>query len=1243
MAGNQAFHFDPVEEEERERIRDLSRHVAYYCTVTRSLPTPDAGEEDGLAAPQGDEQPASCELAKDITLTALAQLGVHRFNCNRSFVSIIDGELQHIIAEATASVSLRDKNRHLPNDGIYLGARSLDLVWGVCPHTIRLFTGREPNDIESGNVTANRTRYIIRDFRAEDCFKDRPYVREWPFMRFYAEVPLYSATGYVLGSYCVVDDQPRKVFGDEEIGDLQEVADAIGQHLENVRIAQAHTRAEKLVKGLTSFVKEHADFDPTEVSNNGLLQSSVSAANVSPKAESESGAEPLHFTPPGDIDTPQVDVHSPEQSSTSTIIQNSGQSSSSTVTAEESMFFLPDQSSETDPSSLHSGLSDRPVIVSPGEEKTLGDALKTEEEATPVQNIEKDFSDLSFNEISPVSERLATIYSRASLLLRESMDLDGVVCLDACPTNFAFTPETTEKWDPSRPTPDTGFPIAPLSNPLGLPCVVSQEFDQPSDMLSCALKTPFKGDAGLHHQPIIPKGLLHRLLRAYPQGQILSLEDATLDSEEDYQSCSFTEILESGPESSKTQSITNQLAKRLPGAKCAIFLPLWDWNKFRWLSGILVWTTSSYRALGPEELHYFKVFGDAIISEICRINWGSTEKSKFDFISSVSHELRSPLHGILASAELLHGTSLGSAQEEMVGMIERSGLTLLDTTNHMLDFCKINNLRQTNLLNVAAAEGETVNLISDFDISQLVEEVANIQYTGQKASEHVGAVRERRSSSVDSGSLIDLHFGHQDQMSVVIRIDHSDTWRIRSLAGAWRRIVMNLLGNAMKWTSAGFIEVALSKVKGRSERSPLMHLSITDTGRGIAADFIKHKLFVPFSQEDPLSEGVGLGLSIVHQLVTSLGGHINVRSEVGIGTQAEVYIPVQYLESRPNFNIRPLSSTTTTRTEQVPIDPIHACLIGFNGYPDLKEAPTGILTVEGKRKLSIQSTVASILMNDLHWKISLADTFEKARGEVIVIEEGLLHRAMQENEKLALELSTKSRLHFFIILSGNAPLITDDKMVNLVRISQPFGPLKIHSAVEKVMKWREKQEPSSSPILAPGATPVVLSPEQEREGYFNTRSSSDEKNIVHQTAPATSPSGSTSSTPKPSSKKNLVHVLIVDDNEINVKILATFMRKINCSFDTASNGLIALEKYKSSLYHYDFILMDISMPVMDGLVSTSRIREYEKENNLSPSCIMAITGVASTGFQQQASTVGINKYLIKPTSLRELKLLMNIA
>jgi hypothetical protein len=99
-----------------------------------------------------------------------------------------------------------------------------------------------------------------------------------------------------------------------------------------------------------------------------------------------------------------------------------------------------------------------------------------------------------------------------------------------------------------------------------------------------------------------------------------------------------------------------------------------------------------------------------------------------------------------------------------------------------------------------------------------------------------------------------------------------------------------------------------------------------------------------------------------------------------------------------------------------------------------------------------------------------------------------------------------------------------------------FGPQKIHNAAEKIMKWREVQEPHSSPILAPGATPAILSPGREREKDTNPMSGMDEKRLSQQTVEAASPSGSAISTPKPSSRKSLAHVLIVDDNEINVKV-----------------------------------------------------------------------------------------------------------
>jgi hypothetical protein len=243
---------------------------------------------------------------------------------------------------------------------------------------------------------------------------------------------------------------------------------------------------------------------------------------------------------------------------------------------------------------------------------------------------------------------------------------------------------------------------------------------------------------------------------------------------------------------------------------------------------------------------------------------------------------------------------------------------------------------------------------------------------------------------------------------------------------------MNLLGNAMKWTTAGFIEISLSKTRNKSDSKSLILMSITDTGRGIAADFIKHRLFAPFSQEDPLSEGVGLGLSTVYQLVVSLGGHVNVRSEIGIGTHADVYLPVQYLPAEHN-PINPLLPKAT----RADCDSIHACLVGFTGYPDLTETPTGILTVEGKRQLCIQGALASIFMATPGWKTSYAGSIEEAHGQVIVIEEELLGRAIREKGQGVAELAAEHGFDFFVVLGGKIPVVKDDSSVNLIRIAQP--------------------------------------------------------------------------------------------------------------------------------------------------------------------------------------------------------------
>lgn len=359
-------------------------------------------------------------LATDITLTALAQLGVHRFRCNRSFVSIIDGEYQHVIAEATGSVSLRNRNQHRPNDGLFLGARTLDLVWGVCPHAIRLFTGQDPScEITTSNITANRTRNIIRDFTLEDFYKDRSYVLEWPYFRFYAEVPLYSPSGYVLGSYCVVDDEPRADFGDDEVAALKEVADAIAQHLENVRVVQYHGRAESLVIGLTNFVKGHAKFDPIEASSSGRLDSSRNMRSYQDQKSSDGGC---------DVKESLVASLVGESQSNH---RESNKSYLTTHSDEPSPLFSSIQGSETTgSSSLDFETSEQPASLKPSVE-ALPDNVSGAQDSTNSDGSLDKFSRLSLMDSVPISERIATIFSRASVLLRDTMDLDGVAFFDA--------------------------------------------------------------------------------------------------------------------------------------------------------------------------------------------------------------------------------------------------------------------------------------------------------------------------------------------------------------------------------------------------------------------------------------------------------------------------------------------------------------------------------------------------------------------------------------------------------------------------------------------------------------------------------------------------------------------------------------------------------------------------------------------------------------------------------------------
>jgi CheY-like chemotaxis protein len=114
-------------------------------------------------------------------------------------------------------------------------------------------------------------------------------------------------------------------------------------------------------------------------------------------------------------------------------------------------------------------------------------------------------------------------------------------------------------------------------------------------------------------------------------------------------------------------------------------------------------------------------------------------------------------------------------------------------------------------------------------------------------------------------------------------------------------------------------------------------------------------------------------------------------------------------------------------------------------------------------------------------------------------------------------------------------------------------------------------------------------------------------------------------------------LLLVEDNAINMRILVTSVKKLNHQYSTAEDGHLAVENYKQAARKPDIILMDISMPIMDGFCATRHIRKYEAENELPASTIVAVTGLASDSAQREAYSSGINLFLSKPVPLRDLK------
>ena len=676
------------------------------------------------------------------------------------------------------------------------------------------------------------------------------------------------------------------------------------------------------------------------------------------------------------------------------------------------------------------------------------------------------------------------------------------------------------------------------------------------------------------------------------------------------------------------------LRKLEPDAQTFHLLPLWDFHRQRWFSCCICWSKSARKDLELNgDLQYLRLFGNNIMMSLSRLDAAFTERSKESFVASISHELRSPLHGILGASEFLSDSSMTRFQQEMVESISSCGRTLLDTLEHVMDFSRINSFsghgndkkKQQSLKdsqkNQPLQQEDQTHLIqspaSICDLSILVEEVAEAVWTGSFDLNRPNRLDDMTSSM---SHLQVRRYEHANEtvvqrgrLKIILRIPYLRSWLVHVQAGALRRIIMNLFANGIKYTNEGLVAL---KLELRAAELNLMRvrLSVTDTGLGMSDDFQDNYMFRPFSQENPLMPGSGLGLSIVKQITDDLGGQIKFTSNKGSGTQVSVMLALP-MATNP-------SQLSLTQRMAPPMDiykDIDGLRIRIIREGNSEQSET-LSKAENEQAYSLMELAEKWFRAD----VTLISHCVPDSAEVVI----LLGPSFECLGKIDAALSDKSTIGVILIASDvmEMGVLRSDRRINDSRliietIAQPVGPRKLAQTLKHIVTRRNSPKGSTN-----------------RQASFEEVS---RLNITKTLAPASASPERPPIIQDPAEQdKSGPMALVVDDNQINLRLLGASMKKIKISYKEATNGQQALDMYKASPHAFTIILMDISMPIMDGVTATREIRSYEQEQALRKIPIVAMTGLASAVARAEAQEAGMNDYFTKPVNFGKVAALM---